>query len=201
MRPMSSAPTWPVTLLRWLGLSLLLGTALAGVLSAHRGASFRQFAITAGVSALYSASISLPARLVFPRLQPRIFGRPELSQWLIYLGTLLAITLVGIFAAGLLLAAVGVATLHAVWSNYFAGVQISLAIAVPVTVGAMTYAKLHHQLSDTVASLHATELEHQKALALATDARLASLESRVRPHFLFNALNSAIALLSALNRK
>src|SRR5690606_22481923 len=35
----------------------------------------------------------------------------------------------------------------------------------------------------------------QRAIGLATEARLASLESRVRPHFLFNALNSAIALI------
>lgn len=195
MCPMSCAPSWPVTLLRWLGLSLLLGAALAAVLSAHRGASLAQFATTAGVSALYAASIGMPAMLVFPRLKPRIFGRPELSQWLIYLGTLMAITAVGIFVAGLVLVAVGVATLHELWRNYFTGVQISLAISVPVTVGAATYAKLHHQLARAEASLHAKELEHQKALALATEARLASLESRVRPHFLFNALNSAIALI------
>jgi hypothetical protein len=80
---MTSPPSWPVTLLRWLGLSLLLGSALAGVLSAHRGASLAQFATTAGVSALYSASIGLPARLLFPRLGPLIEDRPELSQWLI----------------------------------------------------------------------------------------------------------------------
>jgi LytS/YehU family sensor histidine kinase len=82
-----------------------------------------------------------------------------------------------------------------VWSNYFAGLQIALAISVPVTIGAVTFAKLHNQLARTEASLHAKELEHQRALALATEARLASLESRVRPHFLFNALNSAIALI------
>jgi LytS/YehU family sensor histidine kinase len=102
---------------------------------------------------------------------------------------------VGIFVAGLVLVGVGVTTLDRIWSNYLTGVQIALAISVPVTVGAVTYAKLHHQLARTEASLHAKELEHQKALALATEARLASLESRVRPHFLFNALNSAIALI------
>jgi signal transduction histidine kinase len=195
MCPMSSAPTWPVTLLRWLGLSLLLGSALAAVLSAHRGASLAQFATTAGVSTLYTASIGLPARLVFPRLGPLIAGWTGLLQWLIYLGTLLVIAVVGIFAAGLLLVAVGVTTFDAIWRNYFAGVQIAAGISVPVTIGAVTYAELHHQLARTETSLHAKELEHQKALALAAEARLASLESRVRPHFLFNALNSAIALI------
>jgi sensor histidine kinase YesM len=195
MCTMTSRPSWPVTLLRWLGLSLLLGSALSGVLSAQRGASWAQFATTAAVSTLYSASIGLPARFVFSRLGPLIAGRTGLSQWLIYFGALLAITAVGIFVAGLLLVAVGVVTLDDIWRHYFTGVQIALAISVPVTVGAMTYAKLHHQLADTQTSLHAKELEHQKALALATEARLASLESRVRPHFLFNALNSAIALI------
>lgn len=192
---MTGPSSLPRTLVRWLALSVLLGAAMSAVLSAHRGASLAEFATTAAVSSLYSASIGLPAMLVFPRLRPRIFGRPELSQWLIYLGTLLVITLVGIFVAGLVLVAVGVATLHGVWSHYVTGVEIALAVSVPVTVGAGTYAKLHNQLAQTEASLHAKELEHQRALALATEARLASLESRVRPHFLFNALNSAIALI------
>jgi LytS/YehU family sensor histidine kinase len=45
----------------------------------------------------------------------------------------------------------------------------------------MTYARL--------------QTAHTRALAVAAEARLASLESRVRPHFLFNSLNSAIALI------
>jgi sensor histidine kinase YesM len=192
---MTGPLAWVRTLLRLLGLSVLLGGAMAGVLSAHRGASLKQFAISAAISSLYSALIGLPAMLVFPRLRPRIYGRPELSQWLIYLGTLLTITAIGTFVAGLVLVGIGVATLDEVGSNYFTGVKIALAVSVPVTIGAGTYAKLHNRLAQTEASLHAKELEHQRALALAIEARLASLESRVRPHFLFNALNSAIALI------
>jgi len=188
-------PSWARTLLRWLGLSLVLGGAMAALLSAHRGATLAEFGATAAVSALYSASIGLPALLVFPRLRPRIYGRPELSQWLIYLGTLLAITAIGTLVAGLVLVAVGFASLDELWSNYAQGVRVALALSAPITVGAATFARLHNQLARTEASLHAKELEHQRALALATEARLASLESRVRPHFLFNALNSAIALI------
>jgi signal transduction histidine kinase len=192
---MASTPSLPRTLLRWLALSLLLGGAVGGVLSAHRGATLEEFASLVAISGLYSASIGLPAMIVFPRLRPRIYGRPELSQWLAYLGVLLAITAVGTLMAGLVLVALGVASLGELGSSYFQVVQIALAISVPVTVGAGTFSKLHSQLAKSEASLHAKELERQRAIALATQARLASLESRVRPHFLFNALNSAIALI------
>jgi sensor histidine kinase YesM len=192
---MASIPSLGQTLWRWVALSVLLGCAVAVALSAYDGDSFAGFATTAGISILYSAAIGLPAMLVFPRIRPRIYGRPELSQWLMYLGTLLAITAAGTLAAGLVLVALGVGTLDQLWSGYFQGVEISLAISVPITVGAATFSKLRNQLAQTEASLHAKELERQRAFGLATEARLASLESRVRPHFLFNALNSAIALI------
>jgi two-component system sensor histidine kinase AlgZ len=44
--------------------------------------------------------------------------------------------------------------------------------------------------------LRTQELEKERALKLATEARLASLESRLHPHFLFNTLNSISALIS-----
>ncbi len=43
-------------------------------------------------------------------------------------------------------------------------------------------------------SLH-KELERERALKLATEAQLASLESRIHPHFLFNTLNSISSLI------
>ena len=82
----------------------------------------------------------------------------------------------------------GLITVTQMWSGMIATLEISVAIGIPCTLGAVTYSKLHKQLSDS-------EGEKQRALALATEARLASLESRTHPHFLFNALNSAIALI------
>jgi signal transduction histidine kinase len=192
---MRSTPPLGQTLWRWFALSVLFGCAVGAVLSAYTGASLESFASTAAISVFYSAVIGLPAMLIFPRMRPRLYGRPELMQWLAYLGTLLAISLVGTLVAGLALVAVGISTLDELWTGYLPGIEISLAIAVPVTVGAATFSKLHTQLAQSQASLHAKELERQRALGLATEARLASLESRVRPHFLFNALNSAIALI------
>jgi sensor histidine kinase YesM len=44
--------------------------------------------------------------------------------------------------------------------------------------------------------LRQKELDEQKAKTLATEAQLASLESRIHPHFLFNTLNSISALIT-----
>ncbi|HET9989784.1 MAG TPA: histidine kinase, partial [Kofleriaceae bacterium] len=105
----------------------------------------------------------------------------ELSQWFVYAAAMLAIIAVGSALTGLAMVAVGFATLAGFWSNYEFGAIVSLIISVPASAGAITYARL--------------QTERTRALALAAEARLASLESRVRPHFLFNSLNSAIALI------
>lgn len=44
--------------------------------------------------------------------------------------------------------------------------------------------------------LRQKEIDEAKAKTLATEAQLASLESRIHPHFLFNTLNSITALIS-----
>lgn len=170
------------TMVLALGLSIVVG-----LLFSLRDLTLISFALHTAVSLLYALSIGVPASVIFDRLQPRI-GRPVLRQWTIYAGVLLAIVLVASLFVGLVLVLVGLVESSQLWVVYRRGLLISLAVSIPVTIAAVSVSRLH----DT---LHATERDKQRALALATEARLASLESRVRPHFLFNALNSAIALI------
>lgn len=192
---MSSPPSLRRLLVYWGVGSVVLGSVIGALLSAARGGTLGDFAATAAISMLYSAAIGLPAMLVFRWLPARVRERAEITQWLIYAGAILVISAAGTLIAGLILVAVRLATLAELWDSYFRGVQIALAISVPVTVGAVTFSRLRVRLARTEASLHVKEIERERALGLATEARLASLESRVRPHFLFNALNSAIALI------
>ncbi len=67
---------------------------------------------------------------------------------------------------------------------------VTLALAVTLAFGLVTTA-----FSRMQGRLHQQELERERALKLATDAQLASLESRIHPHFLFNTLNSISALI------
>lgn len=182
-------------LARWSGFTLIGGVVIGALFSARGGVTLASFALSAAISTVYSGSIGLPVMLGIRAVEPRVAGRSGTAQWVAYLGVLFAATAVGALVAGLVLVAVGLQALDDLGQGYLRGVQIALAIAGPVTLGAGTYARLQSRLVATEASLHAKQLEHQRALALASEARLASLESRVRPHFLFNALNSAIALI------
>jgi signal transduction histidine kinase len=166
--------------------SLVLSAALA-VLFTLRDPSLLRFTITFAASLMYSLAIGLPATLIFGRLRPQL-ATSAFRQWAIYLGVLAAIVLVASLLVGLMLVAVGLVDLDRLWDQYRYGLVVSLAVSIPVTVGAATMSRLQD-------AIHRTEGEKQRALALAAEARLASLESRVRPHFLFNALNSAIALI------
>jgi two-component system sensor histidine kinase AlgZ len=117
-----------------------------------------------------------------------VFSRPGLRAWFRYFGLVAAITAAGLLATRLVLTAIGLMTLDQMWDGYLAALEISVVIGAPCTIGAITFARLHARLGDS-------ERERERAVGLATDARLASLESRVRPHFLFNSLNSAIGLI------
>ena len=163
--------------LRTIALAAARGLLIAALFAGLHGA----FLVSWIIGTMYGTSIGLLAMVVMPRLRSRLGDMSELSQWFVYAAVMLAIIAVGSALTGLAMVAIGFATLAGFWGNYEFGAIVSLIISVPASVGAMTYARL--------------QTERTRALALAAEARLASLESRVRPHFLFNALNSAIALI------
>jgi signal transduction histidine kinase len=166
-------------LLRGMAVSVTFGAAFAVAFAARHGVE--AFFVSWAISVMYSIAIGLPAMLIFGRMKPWLAGKPELRQWLSYFGVLLVLSVVGSFVVGLAAIAIGWVEFAALWDFYVNGLKIALAIALPVTIGAMSLSRLHTRIAETERT--------------ATEAKLASLESRVRPHFLFNALNSAIALI------
>src|SRR5262249_23982553 len=79
------------------------------------------------------------------------------------------------------------------------GLWISLrtSVVMPLVFGTslVIYETMRSRLEATTLELRTQELERERAQKLATEARLASLESRLQPHFLFNTLNSISALI------
>lgn len=164
-------------LVRAVVLAAVLGLVIAGIFTV-RGDDFWPSWL---ISTIYGTSIGVPAVVVFDRLRRRLGTMREMSQWFVYSGTMLAVIGFGSAVTGLVLVVLGFVPLPAFWDTYRFGFAVSLIISVPTSVGAMTYARL-------ASRVHESE-------RVASEARLASLESRVRPHFLFNSLNSAIALI------
>ncbi len=166
------------SIVRLLALVAMMSVSLGAILSADHWGTFP---IRTAISAMYGLSIGLPATLLFRRMRPRLARLPQLRQWLAYLGMLMAITVVATVAIRGCMVALGLITLDQMWQGMVASFEISAAIAIPSMIGAATFSRMQRQLDDT---------EIREA-----EARIASLESRIRPHFLFNALNSAIALI------
>ena len=73
--------------------------------------------------------------------------------------------------------------------------QVTLLLSLIFGVSLYLYDNLRGELEATTLQLRNKQLEEERARKLAIAAQLSSLESRVRPHFLFNTLNSIAALV------
>ncbi len=119
---------------------------------------------------------------------------PKLARYrpsVFFAGTFTILTLVGIagaVASNLVLVATGIVLPKYFWRNLNEGSRIS--VVVTLIVGFMFALKgfYEHRLAQA-------EMERERALKLASEAKLQSLESLVHPHFLFNALNSISSLI------
>lgn len=74
-------------------------------------------------------------------------------------------------------------------------VTFSLVISYIFGFGGYLYLTSRGKLIAAKALIEEKEEAEQMARTLASEARIASLESRIRPHFLFNTLNSIAALI------
>jgi sensor histidine kinase YesM len=144
------------------------------------------------ISLIYASVIGTAAHLLMPVVGARLAGRAPAVYWLGLAGTLFGLTVLGSGVAGALAAALGLFGSGSSWAAQRAGMGIALVLAMTVGMGIAVYESMRARLDEARESLRARELEIERAHRLATDARLASLESRLHPHFLFNAL-AAIA--------
>jgi sensor histidine kinase YesM len=78
------------------------------------------------------------------------------------------------------------------WSQYWLSARSDFTICIFIT---LAFGLVMTVFSRMQRRLHQQELDRQRAINLATEAQLASLESRIHPHFLFNTLNSISALI------
>jgi sensor histidine kinase YesM len=141
---------------------------------------------------VYANVIGIAAHLLLPSVAGRLAGRAPIVFWLAVGGTLLGLALVGSLVAGALVAALGLFGHGSAWAGIRTGMGISVVLTLSAGGVITLYEITRKRLDEARESLKARELEAERAQRLASDARLASLESRLHPHFLFNAI-AAIA--------
>jgi sensor histidine kinase YesM len=116
-------------------------------------------------------------------------------NWISIIGVIVSCTVAGVVSGNVIFLAVGLRQPETFWVAVGNTAKFSLVIGLAVGVSAFAYRILRGTLEDTTQELHRKQLAEERALKLAAEAQLASLESRVRPHFLFNTLNTISALI------
>jgi sensor histidine kinase YesM len=148
------------------------------------------------VAMLFSAIIGPTLGVVVPRVSRAVARRFSFPfDWIVLIATMVAIALTGSFTAILILFAIGYlhgAGIVAIWmaGSLKASIVITLTFGIFLTV----VESLRRQIDDARMALRTRERDEAEARRIAAEAQLASIESRVQPHFLFNTLNSIAAL-------
>jgi hypothetical protein len=180
---------------------LLVLLASAGVLlffGTTGGASWqpRAVLVNLGAAALFSVLIAGPLQLILPRVGPALsarFGAP--LNWVFMIAIMMATALAGSAVAIVALIELGLVPAGAFLSFFAGAARISLAITLTFGIGISTYERMRKRADAADLALRVKERDEAEARRAAAEARLASLESRVQPHFLFNTLNSIAALI------
>jgi sensor histidine kinase YesM len=144
---------------------------------------------------VYTVVIAVPAHVILGRVFPLRSGGPAV-QWTLFVVMLAAIAAAGSFAGTAIVVGVGLEP-HGVAFGVLLSLSMRLAVCLALLVGVVEamLQRLRDRLHATETRLHAQALENERALKLASEARLAALEARVQPHFLFNALNTISSLI------
>jgi signal transduction histidine kinase len=147
-------------------------------------------------SFLFTISIMPIAAYAMPRVMPRIRRRFQWPfNWAMVALVMVSIGLGGSAIAIGVLRLIGTIAPGQMWM-WFAGslrTTIIMTLIFGLTVSALE--AMRARLDNATMALRTKERDEAEARRLAAEAKLASLESRVNPHFLFNTLNSIATLV------
>lgn len=185
----------------WVHVALLNAAAALLVVLAFSGVTWRtpwrQVLEAFAVAYLISTCIGFPCAYLLPRLAYAIQGRVRLPYaWGILIAAMIGLAMAGSLAALAVLWVVGYIPSAYLLPAWLGG-SLKIAIIVTLIFGIFTTVIeiSRSRLDAATLALRTKERDEAEARRIATEAQLASLESRVNPHFLFNTLNSIAALV------
>src|SRR5262245_22182200 len=145
---------------------------------------------------VFSNCILTLVGIVLLRLAPRFAGQRFYVRW-----PLLMLFLTGCAILGFSLGVIVNTTLeirprdYRSWLDLPGDLYMALLLTSAFGISGYLYEVVRTRLDTTTLRLRTAELEKERARKLAAEASLASLESRIHPHFLFNTLNSISGLI------
>jgi two-component system sensor histidine kinase AlgZ len=185
---------WPLNVLKVIGFTVLITAIVAAIAPSYWASNRHSDLAVFFFIALIIGGLSWS---IMPALGAWTEHKPPLLRWTILvsallgtgtLGTAIA-AVIGYYAFGI---ARGALSPILLFTN-----TLPVALAVTVVAGVITTLIVSNKerLEASRMALQSQRLERERAEKLAAEAQLASLTSRVQPHFLFNTLNSISALI------
>ena len=143
-----------------------------------------------------STCISSICAVVMPRVVPALSYR--LGAWMLWMAVIAILMVLAVAGTALAIGLLVVVGRVDSWAAFLPVFQDTVKVAIFMTLvfgiyGTIT-GSLKTQLDETTLALRTKERDEAEARRVASEAQLASLESRVNPHFFFNTLNSIAAL-------
>jgi two-component system sensor histidine kinase AlgZ len=196
MRAQTKTISLTTRLFRLVALNTFVALALGLILFWSESQSNPQTLRTELTTSLIHSTIyGLLFGLMMPFVAERLAAMRPARRWtgiLIALGLLAALSSLMV---QLCLLGFGFISRESFWPEFGYKTTAVFVIALVIGLSVHTYEKIRDRVQATTLQLRTQELEKERALKLASEARLASLESRLHPHFLFNTLNSISALI------
>ena len=191
------AKPWGARLLRLAWLNVAVGVALALIFwLAQRGGGAHSFSEEVIASLIHAFAYGSAFGLLMPYLGERLTALRTPWSWISMTAALLLLAGVSSLVIELCLLGSGLLRPADFWVDYFFKSVSVFFIALVIGLCVHAYENFRDQIQATNLQLRTQELEKERALKLATEASLNSLESRLHPHFLFNTLNTISALIS-----
>jgi signal transduction histidine kinase len=132
--------------------------------------------------------VGTPVVLLLTRFGMRMYGVRFPWNWALIATGILGCAVAGNLVCSAVSIELGLLPRGFFWNSFWGRIQVSAILALSVGVGALGYGILRGKLESKTR-------DHDRAQKLAAEAQLASLESHVRPHFLFNTLNTISSLI------
>lgn len=139
--------------------------------------------------------IGTPIAIVLQRFGGAMYRLRFPANWALIAVIILICCFGGILVYNGVSVVFGVLAPHEFWSSFWLHSQFCAVLALCISFVVFGYHVLRGEIENKTSELRNRQLEEERARKLAVEAQLASLESHVRPHFLFNTLNTISSLI------
>ena len=146
-------------------------------------------------SLIHSAIMATLAATTIPWLRRRLESHGATVQWAVTFPVVIALSAVGTALGCGIITNLDGAVLEPFWPSFRMVLPVNVVITLTICTGFTLFESQRRRLAAVTLELRTRELERERDRKMALQAQLASLESRLQPHFLFNPLNAISALI------